>query len=155
MVYESMKEIVYKQARPWDCADYAILSACQKLWVWVTEGNNIYREELSIQAVADRLVKEWKIQWLALVRVEKSIDMWLARGHYIVAGTGKLSFTSVSKPPFLQKFDGNIGHNFCIVEDCGDKWKVKDSQWPNFADGWYWYILKSDLPKIEGYGIVL
>lgn len=150
-----MTEIVYKQARAWDCADYAMLSACQKLGVAVTEKDNIYKDELSLQAVADRLADEGKIKWLAIVRAEKSIDMWLARWHYIVAGTAKMSFTSVAHKPFIQKFDGTIAHNFCLVEDCWDLWKVKDSQWPNFANGGYWYMKKSDLPKIKRFRIEL
>lgn len=149
-----MTEIIYTQTRAWDCADYAMLSACQKLGIDVNEKDNIYKEELSLQAVSDRLVKEWKIKWLALIRAPMSIDMWLKKGHYIVCGTWKLSFDSVRNFPYLQAFNGNTGHNFCIVADLGDKWKVKDSQGPNFADHWYWYMLKSDFPKIKKFRII-
>lgn len=150
-----MTEIVYKQTRAWDCADYAMLSACQKLGVAVTEKDNIYKDELTLQSVAERLIKEWKIKRLVLIKNAQSIDFLLKNGHYIVCGTGKLSFSSVAEKPFIQKFDGTIAHNFCIVEDCWDLWKVKDSQWPKFADGGYWYMKKSNLPNIKRFRIEL
>lgn len=151
-----MKDIIYRQSRSGDCADYAMLSACQKLGVDVNEKDNIYKDELSLQAVADRFIDEWKIKKLTIIRGwPKIIDMWLSRGHYIVCGTWKLSFTSVATFPYLQRFDGQIWHNFCIVEDMEDKWKVKDSQGSKFADNGYWYMLKSDFPKIKRFRIEL
>lgn len=145
---------VYLQARSGDCADYAFLSALRNQWINVTEQEMKAIDGISIANVAKHLIDAKIIKNCIGINTLEWVDFWLKKWLYIIAWTGKMTFDSVRNPPFIQKFDGNKAHNFCIIPyDHPTLWKIKDSQGDKFADKGYWYMEKKDFRKIKKFRI--
>lgn len=142
---------VYRQAISGQCADYAMLIACQRLWIPITEEYMLSTEDLWIMNVFARLKADGYLTDIETIKTAQWVDFWLKKGHYIVSGTWKHSFDEVRNPPYMNSFKWNKAHNFCIIADLWDKWKCQDSQGEWFADKWCWYMLKSDFRKLKNF----
>lgn len=147
--------MIYKQESSGPCGYYATLIALQKLGVNIDEAGifNVFSRYgnwplPSIVAGANMLVKQGIIRTFTTLKTPQQVDIALRHGVYPVTYTNRLSFDSVRNPPYIQLFNGKSQHAFAIVADCGDQWKIQDSQGDKFAENWYWYVMKSDFKKM-------
>lgn len=146
--------MIYKQKESWPCGFYATLISLQKLGVDIDEPwifkvfARFWKHLPSIVAWANELVRQWIIRTFTTLKTPQQVDIALRHGVYPVIYTNTLSFDSVKNPPHIQSFSGNSHHAIAIVADCGDKWKIQDSQGDKFAEWGYWYMMKKDFKKI-------
>lgn len=110
-------------------------------------------KEIWLQSVAQTLISDKKISNFLVISTAEWVDFWLKKGHYIAAWTGKMDFDAVRHTPYINPFLWDKGHNFAIIADMWDMWKVQDSQGESFADKWCWYMKKSDFRQIKKFRI--
>ena len=145
---------VYRQKRSWPCADYAMLIACQRLGIDVSEDYMLSTNEIGIASVARTLARDKKIKGILGINTQAWVDFWLRQWHYIVSGVGKMSFDEVRNPPHISNLSGSKGHNFCIIAKQGYMYKIQDSQGERFADKWCWYIHEKYLRFLKKFRIL-
>lgn len=146
--------MIYTQKTRGPCADYAMLVACEQLWVDVTEEYMLSTKEIGITTVARTLVRDGKIQWVMGIDTQAWVDFWLRKGHYIVSGTGKMNWSAINHSPYQMDFLGNYGHNFCIVAKLGYMYQAQDSQWPDRYDRGFWYFHEKHLRNLKKFRII-
>lgn len=147
--------MIYHQKTRWPCGYYATLVSLQKLGVdidepWIFKVFKKYGDWPlpSIVAWANELIRQWIIRTFTTLKTPQQVDIAIRHGSYPVIYTNTLSFDSVRNPPYIQSFSGKSKHAIAIVANCGDKWKIQDSQGDKFAEWGYWYMMKSDFKKI-------
>lgn len=149
-LFYRMSNIIYTQKSQWECIRYAFLNALQLSGVKITEQEILAMEPMLWFPWMERNLKElWIIKWLEYPKNISTINWLLKRWNKLPCLIYRNNFESVKKAPYLQDFGGKMQHFVCIVEDCGDRFKVVDQQGENFWDKWYWYILKTDFTKIK------
>lgn len=149
-LFYRMKDIIYKQSIAGQCGSYACLNTLQKLWVDISEEKMLSLGIMwGFPAMEKILVKNGLISSLSYIIAPKRVDTYLAKWEKLVVLIYSNNFDSVRSSPYIQDFKGKMNHFVCMVEDCGDTWKVCDQQWENFADKGYWYIKKSDYRNIR------
>jgi hypothetical protein len=147
--------MIYTQKSAWQCWNYAFLNALQKMWVNILEKEILDLSPWGADTFfwydkAERLlIAKWLIKSLSYIISPRRIDTYLAKGEKLVALIYKNNFNSVRNTPYIQDFKWKYNHFVCVVEDCGDRWKVVDQQGENFAEKWYWYILKSNIWNVR------
>lgn len=148
-LFSRMKDIIYKQVSQGQCWSYSILNALQLSWIKVTEQEVLSWGSMLSFPDMSRTLKKHSIWTLGYLNNIKLIESFLKRWHKLIALIYRNNFKSVRNAPYLQDFRGNMNHFVCLIEDCWDKIKYRDSQWEGFADWWNWYISKNDFTKIK------
>jgi hypothetical protein len=147
---------VYKQLHSGQCAHYAWLSALRQLQVDVSEQYMTAIEWIGIAKVGNHLIKNGTISAYLTINTLEGMEFWLRKNQYLICGTWKMNTKSIHHSPHIQDFTGDFAHNFCIVPwEHPTLFKVKDSQWPDYADNGYWYMKKEDFRKIKKFRVYL
>lgn len=141
--------VIYKQQYAGQCWSYATLNCLQRLWVKVTEQEVLSWWSMLWFPDIDRTLRKYKKWQLGYLKNKNLVESFLRRGIPLMALIYRNNFNSTRYAPYLQDFRGKMNHFVCLVEDCGNKFKVVDQQGENFGDKGYWYIDKKDFSKIK------
>lgn len=142
--------IIYTQSYAGQCWSYALLNALQLSWIEITEQEVLsWWAMLWFPDMSSTLRKHGIAKWLGYLNSINLVESFLKRGKFLPCLLYRNNFNSIRYAPYLQDFRGNRNHFICLIEDCGDKFKYRDSQGSNFADWWNWYISKNDFSKIK------